>query len=212
MTRLSAYRLLPDRAPPSTSVRLPLAAADPAKTLRAGNELDDQGRQPDPDDYRSGKTRCEGGDTAPFASHEQRSPNGERALDDDEAQQICVKRRSFRAGNGFAERIAVEEPGSDEKRGPQRNRQRASARNQKTGKQHRDCNEDLGTGKIDAVHVQRDADRRGNDEQRRQYEIEPADAHGYADRQQEGEVIRSDDRMTETGEEPINECRGGLTA
>ena len=38
-------------------------------------------------------------ETPPLASHEQRRPDGERALDDDEAQQIRVERRPFRAGN-----------------------------------------------------------------------------------------------------------------
>ena len=92
----------------------------------------------------------------------------------------------------------MEESRSDEKRGPQRNREGASARNQKTCKQHRDRDEDLGAGNIDPVDVQRDADRRGHDEQGRQHEIEPADADGHADRQQEGEVIGSDHRMTKT--------------
>ena len=112
----------------------------------------------------------------------------------------------------LAKRIAVEEAGSGEKDCPQRDREGASARDQETCEQHRDRNHDLGTGKVDAVHVQRDADRRGNDEQQRQHEIESADADGHADRQQEGEVIRPDHGMPEAGEEALGEGRGHLAA
>src|SRR3954471_16686937 len=212
ITKLSAYRLLPDRAPPSTSVSLLLAAADPAKTLRAGDELSDQSGKPDPDDHRPGQAGCDCGDTVGPAPHEQRGPDGERALDDDEAQQVRMQRRSLRPEDGLAKRIAVEEAGSSEKDCPQRDREGTSARDQETCEQHRDRDHDLGTGKVDAVYVQRDADRRGNDEQQRQHETESAAADGHADRQQEGEVIRPDHGMPEAGEEPLGEGRGNLAA
>ncbi len=79
------------------------------RLLRAGNELADQDRQSNPDDGRSCKPRCEFGDAAAPASREQRGCDRERALDQDEPQEVRIKRRCLRAENRLAERVAVEE-------------------------------------------------------------------------------------------------------
>jgi hypothetical protein len=96
--------------------------------------------------------------------------------------------------------------------GPQRDREGASARNQKTCKQHETATRISAPGTSMPVHVQRDADRRGNDEQCRQYEIEPADADGHADRQQgrRGDRVRSPDARDQRG--TLDESRGSPAA
>ena len=54
--------------------------------------------------------------------------------------------------------------------------------------------------------MERNAERRGGDEHERKRKAEPARADGNADRDEEGQVIGSDHRMAEAGQEAFAEC------
>src|SRR6266849_1567247 len=109
--KLSAYRLLPDRAPPRTSViRMPPpAAAACVKGSCAEHELPDQCGEADPDDQGPCKPRRQFGDARAHAARDQRDSNRKCALDRDKSEEIRAQWRGLRAEDRFAERVAVEE-------------------------------------------------------------------------------------------------------
>jgi hypothetical protein len=93
----------------------------------------------------------------------------------------------------------VEQAGNDEQRTPYHDRQRAPHRNQHAGEQHGGGDGEFRRRQIDAVDVHHHPDRHGRHEQRRQREVEPADADYDAKSHQKREMVRPDHGMAETG-------------
>ena len=140
---------------------------------------------------------------AAASPRDQRDSGRNRGLHDDKAQEIGRKRRRLGAKDRFAEGVAVDETGHDKQRSPDQGLQRASRGDHRACDHHRERHQHFGIRQRDAANVHRHADRGGNDEQRRNGEVETGDTDGHPHRHDEGEMIEADHGMGEPGKKAL---------
>ena len=78
---------------------------------------------------------------------------------------------------------------------------------QETDEDHRDSDDQLGAWHVEPINVKRDTDGGSRDEHDRQRQAQAAGADGDAHRDEKGEMVRTDHRMTEAGKQSLAEGR-----